>query len=228
MKKTKSVKGILSISVISIIIMYIIDGVLKTGYVQKSAIKIVMFLLLPISYTLYDKNIKLKDIFRIRSRKNLIYSLLLGIGVYVFILFTYLILKNFIDLSNIIEMLSKNASIDKNNFLLIAIYISLANSLLEEFFFRGFLFLNLRRIGDKKFAYIISSFIFSLYHVAIMGSWFSPIIFILAMVGLFVGALIFNYLNEKGGNIYNSWIVHMMANLSINTVGLIMFGIINI
>jgi len=59
-----------------------------------------------------------------------------------------------------------------------------------------------------------------------MGSWFNPIIFVVAMVGLFVGAIIFNFLNEKSRNIYNSWIVHMMANLSINTVGLMMFGIV--
>lgn len=226
MNKTKSIKGILTIAIISIIIMYIIDGVMKTGYVQKSAVKIVMFLILPIIYTFSDRNIKLRDSFRIKSIKNLLYSLLLGVGVYVFILRAYFILKGFIDLSNIIEMLSKNASIDKDNFLRIAIYISIVNSLLEEFFFRGFMFLNLRRVGGRKLAYIISAFLFSIYHIAIMGSWFSPIIFALAMAGLFVGALIFNYLNEKGGNIYNSWIVHMMANLSINTVGLIMFGII--
>lgn len=135
-------------------------------------------------------------------------------------------MKDFIDLSNIIEMLDKDASVDKDNFLWIALYISFINSLLEEFFFRGFLFLNLQRISGRKFAYILSAFVFSIYHIAIMGNWFSPIIFIIAMIGLFVGALIFNYLNEKSGNIYNSWIVHMMANLSINTVGLMMFGII--
>ncbi len=226
MKKSKSIKGILVIAVIAIIIMYIIDGVMNNGYVQKSAIKILLFLIVPIIYTLYDKNIKLKDSFKIKSKKSLIYSLAVGIGVYVFILAAYFILKNFIDLSNIIEMLQKNASVDKENFLWIALYISFVNSMLEEFFFRGFIFINLNRISGRKFAYIVSAFLFTLYHIAIMGNWFSPILFALAMAGLFVGAIIFNYLNEKGGNIYNSWIVHMMANLSINTVGLIMFGII--
>ena len=226
MNKAKSIKGILSIALISITIMYIIDGLMNNGYVLKSGVKIVMFLLLPIIYTLYDKNIKLKDCFKIKSKKSLIYSILLGSSVYVFILGSYFILKNFIDLSNIIENLRKNASIDKSNFLLIALYISFVNSLLEEFFFKGFIFLNLNIISGRKFAYIISAFLFSLYHIAIMGNWFSPAIFVLAMMGLFIGAFIFNYLNEKSGNIYNSWIVHMMANLSINTVGLMMFGII--
>ncbi|HHX59326.1 MAG TPA: CPBP family intramembrane metalloprotease [Epulopiscium sp.] len=116
--------------------------------------------------------------------------------------------------------------VDKSNFLAIALYISFVNSLLEEFFFRGFIFANLNRISGRGFAYIMSAFIFSIYHLAIMGRWFSPLIFIIAMAGLFVGALIFNYLNEKGGNIYHSWLVHLMANLEINTVGFIMFGMI--
>jgi len=226
MNKRKTVKGILRIVFISIIIMFIIESIINTGYIQKSVVKMLMFFILPILYTLYDKNIKIGDNFKIRSRKVLIYSFILGLGVYLGILVAYFALKDFIDLSNIIEMLDKNASVNKENFLWIGLYISFINSLLEEFFFRGFIFLNIKRMSGRKFAYILSAFMFAAYHVAIMGSWFSPIIFIIAMLGLFVGALIFNYLNEKGGNIYNSWIVHMMANLSINTVGLIMFGII--
>ncbi|HHX61631.1 MAG TPA: CPBP family intramembrane metalloprotease [Epulopiscium sp.] len=224
--KTKSVKAILGIALISIFLMYLIEVVISAGYINKSVIKIVLFLIVPIIYTLFDKTIKVRDYFKIKSWKSLGYSFLLGIGIYMGILGVYFILKSFIDLSNIIAMLDRKAGVDKDNFIWIALYISLINSLLEEFFFRGFIFLNLKKTSVRKFAYLVSTLVFSVYHVAIMGSWFDPIIFIVAMVGLFVGAFIFNFLNEKEENIYNSWIVHMMANLSINTVGLMMFGIL--
>ena len=42
---------------------------------------------------------------------------------------------------------------------------------------------------------------------------------------LFLGGLIFNYLNEKCKNIYPSWLVHMCANFATNTIGFILFGI---
>ncbi|HHX59994.1 MAG TPA: CPBP family intramembrane metalloprotease [Epulopiscium sp.] len=226
MNKSKSIKAILGIALISILIMYLIEVIISTGYIQKSVIKVGLFLIFPMIYTLLDKNIKTRDSFKIKSRKSLGFSLLLGIGIYMVILGAYFVLKRFIDLSNIMIMLDQKANVDKSNFIGVALYISFVNSLLEEFFFRGFLFLNLIRISSRKLAYLISAFVFSLYHVAIMGSWFNPVIFIVAMIGLFVGALIFNYLNEKDENIYNSWMVHMMANLSINTVGLIMFGVI--
>ena len=59
-----------------------------------------------------------------------------------------------------------------------------------------------------------------------MIGWFSPLVFIIVMAGLFAGGMIFNYLNEKSGTVYPSWFVHMFANFAINTVGFMLFGII--
>lgn len=59
-----------------------------------------------------------------------------------------------------------------------------------------------------------------------MKGWFSPVLFILAILGLMIGGCIFNYLDEKNGTIFQSWMVHMFANLAINTVGMILFGMI--
>lgn len=75
MNKSKSIKGILGISVGSLIIMYILDSIINTGYFPKSVVKVVMFLILPILYTLYDENIKVRDNFKIKSKKGLFYSL---------------------------------------------------------------------------------------------------------------------------------------------------------
>ena len=48
----------------------------------------------------------------------------------------------------------------------------------------------------------------------------------LPSVGLIVGGLIFNALNDKFGNIYPSWLTHMAANFAINTIGFILFGVV--
>lgn len=223
-RKTKI--GIFIITIVSIIAMYIIDSIINPGYIYKSLFKITMFMIIPIVYTVMDRNIKLKDIFKIKYKKQLIYSVALGLIVYGVILGAYFILKDFIDLNNIKDILDKDLNVNKSNFIFVALYISFINSLLEEFFFRGFMFLNLRKIINRKNAYIISGFAFAIYHVAIMANWFNPLLFGLAMTGLFIGGLIFNYLNDKTSNIYNSWLVHMMANFAINTVGFIMYGII--
>ena len=133
---------------------------------------------------------------------------------------------NFISLDNIQDILSDNLNVSKSNFLYVAIYISFINSLLEEFFFRGFIFLNLNKTISRPKAYGVSAFAFAIYHVAILSNWFSPMIYIISMLGLFIGGLIFNWLDERNENLYSSWLVHMFANFAINTVGFIMYNII--
>jgi len=68
--------------------------------------------------------------------------------------------------------------------------------------------------------------LFAFYHVGMTISWFHPVIYVLAMIGLLSGGMIFNALNDRFGTIYSSWLVHMCANFAINTVGFILFGIL--
>ena len=75
-------------------------------------------------------------------------------------------------------------------------------------------------------SYVFSAGLFAFYHVGMTFGWFNVWIYVLAMLGLFIGGVIFNYLNDKFGNIYSSWLVHMFANFAINTIGCMLFGII--
>ena len=71
-----------------------------------------------------------------------------------------------------------------------------------------------------------SAIVFALYHVSILQGWFSPLLYALAMAGLAAGGLLFNFLDSRVQSILPSYLVHMAANLAINTIGLILFGLI--
>ena len=212
---------------LSTLLMCFVDGIISPPYLYKSIIKIVLFLLIPVGYFLLykDKAAYLKKLF-VPKKKDFLLALLLGIGVFVVIMIAYFLLGDYIDLSGIIESLTSGIGVTADNFVYVAIYISFVNSLLEEFFFRGYAFLMLKEEKGRKFAYIFSSAMFALYHVGMTSGWFNIMIYILSMAGLFIGGCIFNYLNEKCENIYPSWLVHMCANFGINTIGFILFGII--
>ena len=213
--------------VFSTLLMCVVDGVLQPPYLYKSLIKIVLFLLLPMLYfVLYKgKGTDLKKLFSLRLR-DVLMALLLGVGVFAVVLGAYFLLGDYIDLSGIRDSLTAGIGVTAENFLYVALYISFVNSLLEEFFFRGYAFLTLKKEKSRVFAYLFSAAAFALYHVGMTGGWFSIWIYILSMAGLFIGGCIFNYLNEKCESIYPSWIVHMFANFAINTVGFILFGIL--
>lgn len=223
-----SAKNYVTASVIfSTLVMCFVDGVILPPYLYKSIIKIVLFLLIPMIYFLIykGKDVYLKKLF-VPKKKDFLLALLLGTGVFVVIMAAYFVFGAYINLSEIKDSLTSGIGVTADNFIYVAVYISFVNSLLEEFFFRGFAFLILKQEVSKKFAYIFSSAMFALYHVGMTSGWFNIFIYILAMLGLFLGGCIFNFLNEKCENIYPSWLVHMCANFAINTVGLILFGII--
>lgn len=204
-------------------IMAVVDGVIQPGYAVKSAIKISLFLAVPFLVSRFCKELRFARLFRFR-REGLLPALGLGAAVYALILGGYFLLRGWIDFSGIVDSLSSGAGVNKNNFLFVSLYISFINSLLEEFFFRGFLFTNLKSSSTRRFAYIFSSLMFALYHVAMMIGWFHPAITLLLIAGLMVGGMIFNFLNEKQENICTSWLVHMFANFAINTIGFILMA----
>ena len=222
----KKKKIIILIVLIGCLIMGFIDAVIRPEYLVKSFIKIILFSIMPIIYSLYDKELNLNSLFKVKSKKEIIISFLSGVGIFSLILGAYFLLGRFFDFSNVASSLSENVGVNNSNFIFVAIYISFVNSLLEEFFFRGFAFLKLKEVSNRKFAYIFSALVFALYHVAMMIGWFDISLFILTIVGLFIGGLIFNYFNEKYKNIYVSWLIHMFANFSINYIGFILFNII--
>ena len=225
MNKTKRIIAIITITAVCCMIMAVVDGIIQPDYAVKSAIKIVLFLAMPIIYSLFDKELDIKSLF-IANKKGIKTAFMLCIPVFAIILVAYFCLKDVFDFSAITKSLTGNIGVNGGNFVFVATYISFVNSLLEEFFFRGFAFLTLKKVTSLKFAYIFSASAFAVYHIAIMTGWFSIWAFTLVMVGLLAGGLIFNYLNTKSNNIYTSWLVHMFANFAINIIGFILFGII--
>lgn len=207
------------------IIMSGVDAILSPPYFMKAAIKLILFLGVPILFTTWNKDNSLMGLFRIEKRSMLL-PLLLGIGVFSFIIGAYFIIGPLFNFSNVTVALSANYGVKKENFVAVALYISLINSLLEEFFFRGFAFLTLKKLTTRRFAYLFSATTFSLYHIAIMSSWFNLFLFALLIFSLVIAGLLFDWLNEKRGTIYTSWLVHMCANFAINTIGFMLFGII--
>lgn len=212
---------LMAVVVICCGIMAWVDGVLRPGYAVKSAIKIAVFAAFPLLLTYLCELMPVKEIFRFRKQGFGI-ALGLGLGIYALILGGWAVLRNWIDFSGIAVSLTSTAGVTKENFLYVSLYISFVNSLLEEFFFRGFVFGNLKQ--NRKFGYLLSAAAFSVYHVAMMIGWFPPAILALVLTGLFVGGLIFNWLNEKQDCIYVSWLTHMFANFAINTIGFILLN----
>ena len=225
MTDKKRAAVIMGITVLSCAVMAVIDGFIEPPYAVKSAFKLVMFVALPLLYMVAagDSGFRRR---LIPKKKRLGASLAVGLAVYAFIVGGFFLLRDHIDFSAVTASLAGGEGVTRDNFIFVAVYISFINSFCEELMFRGFAFGGLRGVVSGRMAYAFSSVTFAAYHIAIMSGWFSPVIFALMMVGLFAGGMIFDFIDDGAESVYPSWVIHIFANLGINTVGLLLFGII--
>lgn len=224
----KNIAIMAAIVLIGVIAITVIDLIIQPAYIVKCAVKVTLFAGMPVLYGLFiNKDLQLKSLFRISGgAKGIIEALLWGLAVFSVIVGAYLLVGRFFDFSQITGNLEQSMGIDKENFVAVALYISFCNSFLEEFFFRGFACLKLQKYISRRSAYIFSSVTFAAYHVAMMWVAFEPPLVAVALVGLIAGGCIFNFFNERYGNLYISWLIHMGANFAINGIAMTLFGII--
>lgn len=215
-------------SLIACVLLYYIEQVLQTDYFIKTGSKILLFLVIPYIYIRFIKKVSFKEAvnFSKIDKKHLKLGFIFGMASFFIVLTAYFVLRNFIDLQAIAEEMQSKSKITSANFLFIGAYVTFGNSFLEEFFFRGFIFLGLYELKHKKTAYVYSSFLFGIYHMAIFKNWFNPALIGLALFGLIFIGFVFDWLNTKSENFLNSWLVHILADCAIIIIGLKMFSMI--
>ncbi|WP_077589486.1 CPBP family intramembrane glutamic endopeptidase [Planococcus lenghuensis] len=224
----KNVSWIAGSSLIACTFMYIVEQGLDINYAIKTLIKIILFLSIPVLYAVRIKNKSIRWLSKRKQQPTDGLALSIGLGILSFacILLTYAVLQRFIDLERISADLQTDLGITPRTFIFVALYVTFGNSLLEEYFFRGFVFLEMYKEGYRTSAYVFSSVLFGLYHIAIFQSWFPLPLMILALAGLIGVAFVFNWLDAKSGTFVNSWVVHIFADTAIVLIGFRIFGIL--
>lgn len=202
-------------SILSILGMYFIEQVLNLFIAYKALIKILLFVIIPALIIGKYNSFELIN-YKNRNKKKITW--ILTILVFVVIIGTYLILANTINLDEISSELNRQIGLNIIIFPLVALYVILVNSFVEEFFFRGILFFH--TFKNRKSKYIFNSLLFSILHLGIFITWFTWYNFLLALLSLFIGGLIFSYVNENNKSIINSWIIHASADLAIIVIGI--------
>lgn len=190
--------------IVVIVLMALIEK--NMTYWPKSVFKIILFLVIPSIFFQLTANYT-----KINISKKANY---LSLAVVLSIVLSYFVLGNFIDFETIRIQLNDMMGVNKDNFLWVALYISFINAGIEEFFFRGMYYLE---EGNKRNT-LVSAAAFAVYHVAIMDTWLSLPLLILGSSGLVLVGLVFNYLALENENIYSSYFVHLVANLTLNAI----------
>lgn len=108
-------------------------------------------------------------------------------------------------------------------FLLLAAFISVIHSFLEEYYWRGFVFAELNEWLGPRIAYPLAALGFTGHHVVVIAryapadrAWLLVPIF---SGFVFLGGLLWAWLYRRRGSLAGAWLSHIAADLVIMTIG---------
>ncbi|MDD2656484.1 MAG: CPBP family intramembrane metalloprotease [Patescibacteria group bacterium] len=217
MKQKNKILLLLSLIIFPPIIIVLSRQILPNNYFFSSLYKLVF--LSPIIFAMWSEKKSLRQsLFQNFSfatfKKNIWRLTLLGIFLSGIYLTSFFVFKNLLDISTITTKLNSLININLTNLIFIGLYIIIFNSLLEEYFWRGFLFAKLDKILKPWQAYLITGIAFSFHHVMFYYNWFNLGFFVLVTFGLTVYALIMNYVFKKYQDLFSCWYVHIFADIA--------------
>ncbi len=102
------------------------------------------------------------------------------------------------------------------------VFYSLFHSLLEEYYWRWFVFGRLKRLIPVGLAIVISAFAFALHHVVVLWKYFShaPLVALLFSVGVAVGGAMWAELYRRSGSLIGPWLSHLLVDAAIFSIGM--------
>ncbi|HUT11284.1 MAG TPA: CPBP family intramembrane glutamic endopeptidase [Thermoguttaceae bacterium] len=106
-------------------------------------------------------------------------------------------------------------------YIALGVVYSLGHSLLEEYYWRWFVFGQLRRLVSLRAAIAISSLGFMGHHVVVLSTffgWFSfaAVFFSLAVA---VGGAVWAWIYHRSGSLYAVWLSHLFIDVGIFSIG---------
>jgi membrane protease YdiL (CAAX protease family) len=107
-------------------------------------------------------------------------------------------------------------------YILLAVFLAGIHSLLEEYYWRWFVFGELRNRMPTTGAIALSSTAFMLHHVIILAVFFPGSFWTMTLpfsLGVGCGGAVWAWLYQRTGSIYSPWLSHLIIDAAILTVG---------
>lgn len=127
----------------------------------------------------------------------------------------------------VLEKLQAFGLASPQGYLIFTLFVAVAHSLLEEYYWRWFVFGRLRRYFTFRWAVLLSSLGFMAHHVIVLAIYIPGYFWSLAVplsLCIAVGGAVWAWLYERTGTIYAAWISHLIVDLGVFVLGYDILG----
>jgi membrane protease YdiL (CAAX protease family) len=145
-------------------------------------------------------------------------ALAVGLGALIFGVFD-------MDMSQLAGEVEEMGLAEPRSFLLGALGWTFANSLMEEYVYRWFVFSQCQRLMPEWAAVVGSAIVFTAHHVIALSTYLPAHLTALASLGVFLGGSLWGVLYSRYLSVWPGWISHVIVDAAIFGVGwVLLFG----
>ena len=154
------------------------------------------------------------------SKEGLGLGMLTGfiLGSIIFLSYWF-IARPLMDFSSLGHMLSAAGIDSLPKYIGLVLYLSLINSLIEEYVFRWFIIEQLKKLVPAFYAVALSGLIFTVHHTVVLVAYVPWYFNMLASLGVFTGGLLWSYLYYRYQQLWPAYLSHIGADIGVFLVG---------
>ncbi len=108
---------------------------------------------------------------------------------------------------------------EKANYIWFCLFLAGIHSLIEEFYWRWFVFGQLSRVASRKVSYFASNLGFAGHHYVVLGCYFSAMGAFVFGTGVGVGGAIWCWMYRRQKTLAGCWLSHALVDAAIFVVG---------
>ena len=152
-------------------------------------------------------------------------SVLAGIVFGCLVVGLMLLLQKFTPFGEVLESSSENIR-DRveglgvlDYYVIFGVFISFVHAALEEFYWRWFVFGNLRRLIPIPAAYAVAGLGFASHHIVVTSQFFPLWFAFLLGLGVGVGGMVWSWIYQRHQTLIGAWISHMIVDIGVFWIG---------
>ena len=150
---------------------------------------------------------------------DLITGVTVGILMFCLILSIYwLYLRSWIDVNLVREKLAKFSDLDRQAFIVSGVYFILINALIEEYFWRWFVYSRCEELKSGKAAVVISALFFTLHHTIGLATFTNWRVALIGSLAVFIAGIIWSEYYRRYRSIWSNYFSHAIADLALYIV----------
>lgn len=128
------------------------------------------------------------------------------------------------DTSQLSKLMGEKGISTATRYLLLVVYLSLVNSLTEEYVWRWFVFSKCEALTSRTKSVLLSAFLFSVHHFVVLAIYFDVLPALIATGGVFAAGVIWSGLYLRYRSVWPGYLSHIGADAAVFLVGWELLG----